>query len=559
MAYGVLRDPVRRARYDSGQLTVPVRPPAPPPPVTIVAPPPAPAPAPAGRLHLTRRAARWAVWSGIAFDRARRRRRRLGGLAPASRLRAAPARGRRGGDGRRRGRRATARVHDPRRAHRCTRSSRSRAGRSNPRSARSVAIHYDRNDPTSIVTDTSHTARDVTLWIVAVKLFVGGIVLLLVGIRRLRREPAATRSDKSGSPTYAVICIVFRMAYRAAVVGGSGYTGAELLRLLAGPSRDRGGAGHRRLERRRRRCRELFPSLAAAYPSLVYAPLEAADLAGLDVVFLGVAARGVAGRSPDRSSTPSATSSTSAPTSGSRAPTTSSGTARRTPRRSCSTGSRSACPSCTAPTSRAAPPRRRARLLPDRPRRSRWRRCCATGSSSRRASWSTRCRACPARGAARRSRACSPRRTRTSPRTASSRIATPPRWRWRSRTSPAQPVQVLFTPHLVPMTRGILATCYARPAVDGLSTAELLDALPRVLRRRAVRRRHRRVAGHEGHARLEHRARHRALRRAHDTVLAIGALDNLVKGASGQAIQGANLRARPARDHRRSRSPGLMP
>ena len=26
-----------------------------------------------------------------------------------------------------------------------------------------------------------------------------------------------------------------------------------------------------------------------------------------------------------------------------------------------------------------------------------------------------------------------------------------------------EPVQVLFTPHLVPMTRGILATCYARP------------------------------------------------------------------------------------------------
>src|SRR5205807_7505125 len=26
-------------------------------------------------------------------------------------------------------------------------------------------------------------------------------------------------------------------------------------------------------------------------------------------------------------------------------------------------------------------------------------------------------------------------------------------------------VEVLFTPHLVPMTRGILATCYARPAV----------------------------------------------------------------------------------------------
>ena len=67
MAYGVLRDPVRRACYDSGQLTVPVRPPAPAPAVTVVAPPPVPAPAPAGRLHLTRRAARWAVWGGVAF------------------------------------------------------------------------------------------------------------------------------------------------------------------------------------------------------------------------------------------------------------------------------------------------------------------------------------------------------------------------------------------------------------------------------------------------------------------------------------------------------------
>ena len=50
-----------------------------------------------------------------------------------------------------------------------------------------------------------------------------------------------------------------------------------------------------------------------------------------------------------------------------------------------------------------------------------------------------------------------------------------------------QPVQVLFTPHLVPMTRGILATCYARPAVDGLSTAGLLARYRDVLRGRAVR------------------------------------------------------------------------
>ena len=36
--------------------------------------------------------------------------------------------------------------------------------------------------------------------------------------------------------------------------------------------------------------------------------------------------------------------------------------------------------------------------------------------------------------------------------------------------------QVLFTPHLAPMNRGILATCYARP-VSTTSTTEVLGAL----------------------------------------------------------------------------------
>src|SRR6185312_9019277 len=36
--------------------------------------------------------------------------------------------------------------------------------------------------------------------------------------------------------------------------------------------------------------------------------------------------------------------------------------------------------------------------------------------------------------------------------------------------------QVLFTPHLAPMTRGILATCYARPRGE-CSTASLLEQL----------------------------------------------------------------------------------
>jgi hypothetical protein len=195
MAYGVLRDPVRRARYDSGQLTVPVRPTTPAPPVTIVAPRPGPAPAPAGRLHLTPRAARWAVWGGVAFVI-------LGVVAGAWVV----SLQRHDSELRRRGVEAVATVVDvggERRLAFTTRDGRAvqaveqvKTGKQQPPVGARVAIHYDRNDPTSVVTDTSHTARDVTLWIVAVKLFVGGIVLVVVGTRRLRREHAAHPTDK---------------------------------------------------------------------------------------------------------------------------------------------------------------------------------------------------------------------------------------------------------------------------------------------------------------------------------------------------------------------------
>jgi N-acetyl-gamma-glutamyl-phosphate reductase len=103
------------------------------------------------------------------------------------------------------------------------------------------------------------------------------------------------------------------------------------------------------------------------------------------------------------------------------------------------------------------------------------------------------------------------------------------------------PVQVLFTPHLVPMTRGILATVTARPAEPGLSTASLLelarayyadDPFVQVV-----------DAPPATKATLGANACHVTVR--HDdrtgTVLAMGAIDNLVKGASGQAIQAANI------------------
>ena len=106
---------------------------------------------------------------------------------------------------------------------------------------------------------------------------------------------------------------------------------------------------------------------------------------------------------------------------------------------------------------------------------------------------------------------------------------------------PGGSVQVLFTPHLVPMTRGILATCYARPAAEGLTTEGLLDRYrdfyagePFVAVLDSPPATKATLAGNAVH--LTVRADPRT-----GTVLAIAAEDNLVKGASGQALQNANL------------------
>ena len=102
-------------------------------------------------------------------------------------------------------------------------------------------------------------------------------------------------------------------------------------------------------------------------------------------------------------------------------------------------------------------------------------------------------------------------------------------------------VQVLFTPHLAPMNRGILATCYARPTTPGTTTADLLAAL------RVAWAGQRFVVVTESSpstkATLGSNAVHVTAMADPRTgwVVALAALDNLVKGASGQAIQCANL------------------
>ncbi len=104
--------------------------------------------------------------------------------------------------------------------------------------------------------------------------------------------------------------------------------------------------------------------------------------------------------------------------------------------------------------------------------------------------------------------------------------------------------QVLFTPHLAPMNRGILATCYARPA-SGVGPSPTTDRVRSVL--------------HDAYdaepfvvvldrppstkATLGSQAVHVSAWADDRTgwIVAIAALDNLTKGASGGAIQAANV------------------
>lgn len=101
------------------------------------------------------------------------------------------------------------------------------------------------------------------------------------------------------------------------------------------------------------------------------------------------------------------------------------------------------------------------------------------------------------------------------------------------------PVGLTFTAHLLPIRRGILATCYARPRA-GATTESLAACLrdayakspfvhvraPEEVSVKAVSGTNHAVVG---------------VKADNDVVVAVAAIDNLVKGAAGQAIQNLNL------------------
>jgi N-acetyl-gamma-glutamyl-phosphate reductase len=96
---------------------------------------------------------------------------------------------------------------------------------------------------------------------------------------------------------------------------------------------------------------------------------------------------------------------------------------------------------------------------------------------------------------------------------------------------------VLFTPHLVPMTRGILATCYgeASGSCDPLETLQQAYAAEPFVHVTDQPPATKWVSGSNG-VQLTARYHERTNR-----VLALSAIDNLGKGAAGQMIQCANL------------------
>jgi len=104
--------------------------------------------------------------------------------------------------------------------------------------------------------------------------------------------------------------------------------------------------------------------------------------------------------------------------------------------------------------------------------------------------------------------------------------------------SSGRPVEVIFTPHLVPMDRGILTTTYSRPTGDA-SEEELLA-------------RYREFYADEPFVRVvDHLPATKdcvgtnfcdiTVRLVRGRILTLSCIDNLIKGASGAAVQNFNL------------------
>jgi N-acetyl-gamma-glutamyl-phosphate reductase len=101
---------------------------------------------------------------------------------------------------------------------------------------------------------------------------------------------------------------------------------------------------------------------------------------------------------------------------------------------------------------------------------------------------------------------------------------------------------VIFTPHLAPMTRGILATCYLRPSGSSVSSTEsAIDVLKSAYEGEPFivvsdRSPSTKATAGSNSAHLTARYDSRT-----GWLIVLCAIDNLMKGAAGQAVQCANI------------------
>ena len=99
-------------------------------------------------------------------------------------------------------------------------------------------------------------------------------------------------------------------------------------------------------------------------------------------------------------------------------------------------------------------------------------------------------------------------------------------------------VEVIFTPHLVPMNRGILTTIYA-PLAGDASQEELLEALQAAYREEPFVQVVRELPSTSQVTGTNYC--HLTARRVAGRAVLVSCLDNLIKGASGTAVQNFNL------------------
>ncbi|HEY4313800.1 MAG TPA: N-acetyl-gamma-glutamyl-phosphate reductase [Pirellulales bacterium] len=105
-------------------------------------------------------------------------------------------------------------------------------------------------------------------------------------------------------------------------------------------------------------------------------------------------------------------------------------------------------------------------------------------------------------------------------------------------TASGQPIEVIFTPHLIPMDRGILTTAYSRPK-SGVTEKQLLDTLREFYAKEPFVR----VVEHLPSTKETTDTNYCdvTVRLVRGRVITISVIDNLIKGAAGAAVQNFNL------------------